>query len=302
MLTNSIDPTLFTLFGFEIRYYGIIYVIGFILLWWFLNKKRQELNLEKKDIEDFILYSIIGVIVGARLFEILWSPSYYLSNPTAIFKVWNGGMSLHGGIIGIILAGLYFSKKKNISFLKLADLAVIPAVFGLALGRIGNFINSELVGTVTSLPWCVNFKEYLGCRHPVQLYGAAGRFALFGLLLYFYKSKEKYHAHSIIKSKFHNSIHQQALRGDAPSGNAASSFSKSRILKMLCAYEFKDGFLFWNFIFFMGLGRFFIDFLREDSRFFGLSLGQYFSLIMVVVGIYVLLKHYKKNLNTLFDI
>ena len=294
MFTHNIDPVLFNVFGFEIRYYGIIYVIGFIILWLFLNKKRQELNLEKKDIEDFILYSIIGVILGARLFEVLWNPSYYLSSPSAIFKVWNGGMSLHGGIIGIILAGLYFSKKKNISFLKLADLAVIPAVFGLALGRIGNFINSELVGTVSNLPWCVNFKEYLGCRHPVQLYGAAGRFALFGLLVYFYKSKEKNNAHSIIKSKFHNVTHQQALRGDAPSGNAASSFSTSRILKMLCAYEFKDGFLFWNFIFFMGVGRFFIDFLRDDSRWLGLSLGQYFSLIMIIVGAIALYKLNKK--------
>jgi len=249
MFVHNINPTLLNIGPFEIRYYGLVYVLGFLIVYYLLMKKRDELKLEKKDVENLVLYLILGVVIGSRLLEVLaWSPAHYLTNPLKIFAVWEGGMSVHGGIIGVLIAGYLFCKKKKISLAKLADFIVIPAVFVLALGRIANFINAELVGTITNLPWCVKFPGYEGCRHPVQLYGAAGRFLLFGYLIALKKYK-----------------------------------------------KFKDGFLFWNFILFMGIGRFFCDFLRDDSRVLGLSMGQYLSLIMAAVAGYVLIKYYKKS-------
>jgi len=253
MFIHNINPTLLNIGPFEIRYYGLVYVIGFILIYYFLMKKRKELNLEQKDIENAVLYLILGVIIGARLFQFIWNPSYYISNPLEIFKVWKGGMSLHGGVAGVFVVGYFFCKKHKISFGKIADIVVLPALFALALGRIANFINGELVGTVTNVSWCFKFPSYEGCRHPTQLYGAAGRFILLGALVWMDKLK-----------------------------------------------EWKDGFLFWNFIFWMGLGRLIIDFLREDPRIWGLSTGQYLSLVLVIIGGYVLWKYYKKDLYKLF--
>jgi len=249
MFIHNINPTLINLWGLEIRYYGLVYVIGFLLLYYFIKKKSSELGIEKKNAEDYVLWIILGSVIGARLFMIFWDPVYYLSNPLRLLYIWQGGMSLHGGIVGAIIAAYGFSRKYKISFFKLADITVIPALFALALGRIANFINSELIGTVTNVKWCVDFGDSL-CRHPAQLYGAIGRFILFFGLFYYDKVK-----------------------------------------------KYKDGFLFWCFVFFMGLGRFLIDFLREDSRVLGLSLGQYFSLVMVLVGGYVLWKKYRKDLK-----
>lgn len=248
MFIHNIDPVLFSIGPLEVRYYGLAYVIGFLFVLYFLNKKKDEIGLNKNNVENLLIYIIIGTVVGARLFEALvWNPSYYLMNPLKIFAIWEGGMSLHGGIIGVIAACLYFCKKYKVNAAKLADIIVIPALIGLVLGRIANFINGELVGTVSSLPWCVKFPGYDGCRHPVQLYGAAGRALLFGYLLLLPKVK-----------------------------------------------KWKDGFIFWNFVLLMGIGRFIIDFLREDIRYLGLSIGQYLSLVMVVIAVYVLWKYYKK--------
>ena len=249
MFIHNINPTLLQLGVFEIRYYSLVYVLGFLLTWYILNKKKQELKLKKQEVESFIALLILGVVIGSRLLEVLiWEPVYYLANPLKIFAVWEGGMSLHGGIIGIALVTYYFAKKHKLNIAKLADILVLPGLFALALGRIANFINAELVGTITNIKCCVKFPNYEGCRHPVQLYGAAGRFLLLGYLLAIKKLK-----------------------------------------------RFKDGFLFWNFILFMGIGRFIIDFLREDARLLGLSLGQYLSLIMVIIACYVLFKYYRGN-------
>ena len=249
MFVHNINPVLVSLGPFEIRYYGLVFVIGFLLAYYFLNKKREELGIEKKDVENFLLYLILGTIIGARLFHIfLWEPGYYLSNPSQLLAVWRGGLSLHGGLVGVIAVTYYFSKKHKIKLMKLADVLTLPALFGLALGRFANFMIGVIVGIVTIVRWCVEFPNYSGCRHPVQLYGAIGRFLLFGYLL------------DVMKHK-----------------------------------KFKDGFIFWMFIFFMGIGRFVVDFLREDPRVLGLSMGQYLSLIMALVGGYVLWKYYRKE-------
>ncbi len=254
MYIHNLDPVLFSIGPLEIRYYGLVYVIGFIIALLVLDhyRKKGELKITKNQMWDFVFWMIIGVVVGARLFEVfVWNPGYYLQNPFDIIAVWKGGMSLHGGIIGVLLVGYLYCKKHKLNLAKLVDILVIPAVLILGLGRIANFINGELWGTITNLPWCVVFKGADGCRHPVQIYGALGRFGLFFLLLFMMPIK--------IKRKW------------------------------------KDGLLFWLFILLMGVGRFVIDFLREDTRYFYLNTGQYLSLIMVIVAIFVLIRYYKNR-------
>src|SRR3989338_5485905 len=162
MFYNNINPALFHIGPFEIRYYGIIYALGFILAYFFVYHlaKKRNLNLTKDDVADLIFYLIIGTVAGARLFEIIfYEPAYYLANPLEMPAIWHGGLSFHGGLVGAILAAVLFCKKKKVHFYDLADIVVIPLAFALFLGRIANFINGEIVGRVTNLPWCVKFRD-----------------------------------------------------------------------------------------------------------------------------------------------
>lgn len=257
MYIHNINPTLIEIGPLEIRWYGLIFLLGFIMgfFWLDYQRKKNKINLTKDDIYDLIFYLALGIVIGSRLFEVLfWEPGYYFSNPSKIIAIWEGGLAFHGGLFGAILAIYWFSKKKKISLAKLADILVIPAVFGLALGRIANFINGELWGTITNVSWCVKFPGVEGCRHPVQIYGAIKRFIVLGILL-------------LINKKEH-----------------------------------KDGFLAWNMILFLGVGRFIVDFVREDARFILLSTGQYFSILMVIISVIVILKFYKTDLKNLFNI
>jgi|TARA_B100001971_G_C18254722_1_gene581090 phosphatidylglycerol:prolipoprotein diacylglycerol transferase len=191
MFYHNINPTLLSLGPLEIRYYGIIFVIGFILAYFLIIHlaKKRDLNLTKEDTADFIFYLIIGVILGARLFYVLfYNFSSYISNPLDIFAVWQGGLSFHGGLIGAVIATYFFCKKKKINFLELADIVMIPLALALALGRIGNFINAELVGRITNVPWAVKFPHYEGFRHPSQLYESLKNLVIF-TALWFLKDK-----------------------------------------------------------------------------------------------------------------
>lgn len=255
MIVHKINPILLSLGPLEVRYYGLVYVLGFLLGAYvlFYYQKKGKLDITKNQIWDLIFYLILGVVIGARLFEVLvWNPAYYLSNPLKIFHFWEGGMAFHGGLIGVLVAG-YLYKKKNpkINVLQIADILSIPALIALAFGRIANFINAELWGTLSNLPWCTKFPDVEGCRHPVQLYSAIKRFAVAGFLAILY-----------LKPK-------------------------------------KHGFLLFNLILWTGIGRFFIDFLREDIQYLGLSTGQYLSILMVLVAGFILLKYYRKDFKYL---
>lgn len=192
--TQSLDPVLLHLGPLEIRYYGLVYVLGFLAAYWFLNyeRKRGRLSATKEDLYDLLFYLMLGVILGGRLFHVFfWNPSYYLQNPLQIFAIWKGGMAFHGGLVGTAIAAWYFSKKKNISFWKLADILVIPAALFLAFGRLANFVNNELYGPVTNVAWCIYFPGVEGCRHPYQLYAALKRCAVFLFLLFLNKKTWK---------------------------------------------------------------------------------------------------------------
>lgn len=187
-----INPILLDIGPIHIRYYGLLYALAFLIGYFILIKLSPKFNIKKNDIEDYVPYIIIGDLIGGRLFEILfYSPSYYFANPLKMFAIWEGGISSHGAIISMILITIWFCRKRKISFYNFSDLVSIPVMFGAALIRIGNFINSELVGKVTSLPWAVQFPGYEGLRHPVQLYQAGYHLIIFGILLLMLKLKNK---------------------------------------------------------------------------------------------------------------
>src|SRR3989344_3396412 len=192
--TLTLDPVLLHLGPISIRYYGIAYALGFLFAWWWLKRaiKIGTLKLTDKQVEDLIFWLMIGVVAGARLGHVLfWNFPYFLANPLKIFAVWEGGMAFHGGLIGALLAGWRYCRKQKLNFLRLADVLIIPATFALALGRVANFINGELYGPITNVPWCVNFPGVEGCRHPYQLYAAFARAAIGCLLILFSQRKHR---------------------------------------------------------------------------------------------------------------
>ena len=188
MFINNFDPVALEIFSLEIRWYSLAYIFG-ILLGWGLSKRIFITDFELKEkFDDFITYLILGIIIGGRLGYILfYNPVYYLNNITSIFKIWEGGMSFHGGLIGIIFATLWFASKNYQNPFKYLDIVSIVAPIGIFFGRVANFINSELYGTETDLPWSVIFIQVdQVSRHPSQLYEAVfeGIF-LFIILIYF---------------------------------------------------------------------------------------------------------------------
>jgi len=193
VLINNINPVIAQLGPFQIRYYGLVYALGFLITYLLLRrlaKKKTIANFTLDLADTFILYEIAGIIIGARVFEFLfYNPSILISHPWELFMTWHGGMSFHGGIIGAVLAGLIFCRKHKVSFYKLADFMVLPTAIFLFFGRIANFMNGELAGTKTNVPWCVVFRDYDGCRHPSQLYEAAKNMVIFFTLLVMYTKK-----------------------------------------------------------------------------------------------------------------
>ena len=152
--------------------------------------KIKGINLSKDAAADFILYLIIGIVAGARIaYVLVYNPMFYLGNPAEIIMVWHGGLSFHGGFLGAIIATFLFSKRKNIGFYDLADITVLPVALGLALGRIGNFMNGELYGRITDTSWCIDYSknQYIGdapsgCRHPSQIYESLKNLVIFSAL------------------------------------------------------------------------------------------------------------------------
>ncbi len=173
MFVHNIDPVLLSIGPLEIRYYGLVYVLGFILIYFFLKHfiKKGYLQFNEEKLDMLMIYSGVGMLLGARIFTYLfWHPEVLVANPLRLFAIWEGGMSFHGGLFGAAIGGLLFSKKYKVGFYKFADLMVIPAGLLLFLGRIANFINGELPGTRSDVSWCVVFPNFEGCRHPYQIY------------------------------------------------------------------------------------------------------------------------------------
>ncbi len=183
-LYQSLDPVALDLGFFVIRWYSLAYLAGFVCagIIMYRRSKRWSLSLSSDDIIMVICALAFGVILGGRLFYVLfYAPTYYLQNPLHVFMLSEGGMSFHGGLCGAILAGFLICRYLNFPFLRMADLVVCGAPLGLFFGRLANFVNGELWGKATDLPWAVSFISGGGIpRHPSQLYEAF----LEGLLIF----------------------------------------------------------------------------------------------------------------------
>ncbi len=190
LIHPQFDPIALSLGPLAVRWYGLMYLVAFLQFWW-LAKRRIEghpyvaqAGWNVAELDDLLFYGVLGVIVGGRLGQVLfYEPGYYLSHPLEILAVWKGGMSFHGGFLGVLAAMLYFAHKKKRSWLAVTDFIAPQVPLGIAAGRIGNFINGELWGRVADpgLPWAMVFPQVdLLPRHPSQLYEAG----LEGLVLF----------------------------------------------------------------------------------------------------------------------
>ena len=266
MFYHTFNPVLFHLGPFEIRYYGIAYIIGFLAAYYVLKqaaKYRWVKNFENDAPDNLLTYLLLGLIIGARLGDFLiYNPSTLIYNPLEVLMIWHGGMSFHGGLIGVVIATLLYCRKYKVKFYNLADILIFPALIGMFLTRIANFINGELWGTLTNVSWCVDYSKntYIqglpeGCRHPSQLYEALKNLLIFGILCAV-KSKKK-----------------------LPKGS-----------------------LFWLFILLYGILRFLITFYREDPRYWGLSTGQWLNVGMVILAGLWLWKESKRTSSNKSDL
>ena len=253
------DPVFFSLGPLAVRWYGLMYVVGFVAFIWLGKRRvRQGLGhgLEVKDVDDMLIFGVLGVILGGRLgYVLFYKPAYYLENPAEILQVWSGGMSFHGGFIGVMLAVALFCRMRRRRWLATMDFIAPLVPIGLAAGRMGNFINGELPGRPTSLPWGMWFPQHDPAplaRHPSQLY----QFALEGLALF--------------------AILWIYSRKPRPVGAVSGAF--------LAGY---------------GFFRFVAEFARQPDDFLGLlglglSMGQWLSLPMVVAGFAMMAWAYKR--------
>lgn len=193
MFINTLNPTLLKIGIFEIRWYGLVYVFGFLLVYWMLYRKREELKISVQQIDNLVIAIFIGLLVGARIFHFLFENPYILiKNPLEFFMIWHGGMSFFGALLGIFIASVYYLKKISLDWRKFADIIVIAATVALIFGRIANFINGELVGTASNLSWCAIFPNIDNiCRHPYQIYASISHIILLGCLLFVNKIKNK---------------------------------------------------------------------------------------------------------------
>lgn len=173
--------------GFGIRWYALAYIGGLLLGYWILRQEalRPNTPMSVEAVDSLLNHVLLGVILGGRLgYVVFYDPTFFLANPVDIFKVWQGGMAFHGGLLGVTVAMWLFSRKKHLSVLAVSDRVAMVTPIGLCLGRISNFINAELQGRVTDVPWAVVFAEGDGlARHPSQLYEAGLEGLFLGMIM-----------------------------------------------------------------------------------------------------------------------
>jgi phosphatidylglycerol:prolipoprotein diacylglycerol transferase len=204
MFINNFDPVAFYFFSLEIRWYSLAYIFGITLGWIYAKKYLINDKLILNIFDDLITYLIIGIILGGRLgYIIFYNFEYYLNNLTEIFMLWKGGMSFHGGLAGIVLSTIFFSKKNNINPFTFLDLIAVVAPIGIFLGRMANFLNSELYGKETEIFWSVIYAKVDNLtRHPSQIYEAVFEGLILFLILNFFVKKKLLYKKGLISSYF----------------------------------------------------------------------------------------------------
>ena len=254
------DPILWSIGPLAVRWYGLMYVVGFIAFI-VLGKLRVKRGLghgvEARDVDDMLIYGVVGVILGGRLgYVLFYKPGYYLSHPAEILQVWTGGMSFHGGFVGVMLGIAVFCWVRKRRWLSTMDFVAPLVPIGLAAGRLGNFINGELPGRPTDVPWGMWFPQHDPqplARHPSQLYQFAGEGLLLFAILWVYSGKPR------------------------PTGAVSGAF--------LVGY---------------GALRFLAEFTRQPDDFLGLlelglSMGQWLSIPMIVIGAAMMAWAYRRK-------
>lgn len=257
----GLDPVALDLGFFELRWYSLAYLAGIFLGYWYLLKliKQPGSPMARRHADDLVFYAALGIILGGRVgYVLFYNLSYYLQHPVDIFKLWDGGMSFHGGMIGTVLGLLYLSYKEKLQWLRVHDYVACCVPFGLFFGRLANFVNHELWGAPTDVPWAVSFPEIVQGvmvngppRHPSQIYEAILEGIVLFLILWtmFWKTQARY----------------------------------------------EPGKLVGAFTFFYGVFRFLIEFVREpDAQLIGfaqatgLHMGQWLSLPMILLGAWLM--------------
>jgi phosphatidylglycerol---prolipoprotein diacylglyceryl transferase len=256
----NVDPEIFNIGPLSVRWYGLLFALGFIIGQQILSKIYVAEGRTEADVDVITLYMIIGTVVGARLGHTLfYSPEYYLSNPIEILKIWEGGLASHGATIGILFALWLFSRRQKFDYMWVLDRIVIVVALGGALIRLGNLMNSEIIGQPTSMPWGFQFmrnNEVINGvvasavpRHPAQLYESLSVFLLFVLLYWLWN---KYKA------------------------------------------ALPRGLLFGLFVTFLFTFRFFVEFLKEDQvakeATMTLNIGQILSIPLILIGLIILFR------------
>ncbi len=203
MFINNFDPVAIEIFNLEIRWYSLSYIIGILIGWYLAKKFFISKNIFHK-FDDYITYIIVGLIIGGRIgYVLFYNLSFYINNPLDILKIWQGGMSFHGGVLGIIFASILFANKNQDDVFEYLDVVALVSPIGIFFGRVANFINSELYGYETNMPWAVKFIQIDDLyRHPTQLYEAILEGILLFLILLFLRTNETYRRSGILSSLF----------------------------------------------------------------------------------------------------
>ncbi|WP_085124234.1 prolipoprotein diacylglyceryl transferase [Tistlia consotensis] len=185
------DPVAVALGPFEIRWYALAYIVGLLAGWrycrWLTEPRRSPAGISKEAFDDFLFWAILGVVIGGRTgFVLFYAPFYYFDHPLQAFMIWKGGMSFHGGLLGVIVVAWFFCRNRGLPFLGLMDIVACATPIGLFLGRIANFINGELWGRPSDLPWAMIFPKAGPIpRHPSQLYEATMEGIILFTVLFF---------------------------------------------------------------------------------------------------------------------
>ncbi|KPK34416.1 MAG: prolipoprotein diacylglyceryl transferase [Nitrospira bacterium SG8_35_1] len=262
MTFPQIDPVLFSIGPLQVRWYGLMYVLGFAASLLLVKHQIKKFGFKELDVhfENLNLVLIISLVLGGRLgYVLFYNLPYYLGHPTEILATWQGGMSFHGGMLGLVIGGVIFCRKKRLDFWRAADFYTVTIPIGLGLGRIGNFINGELYGRVTDVPWGMVFPGGGPLpRHPSQLYEAFLEGGVLFLVLWFLKDRQ------------------------AP----PSSWTPGSMVAL--------------FLVLYGVLRIFVEFFREPDAHLGfvavgMTMGQLLSSLMIVAGIVIFLIRKKQT-------
>jgi phosphatidylglycerol:prolipoprotein diacylglycerol transferase len=257
----GLSPVALDLGFFELRWYSLAYLAGIFIGYWYLLKliKQPGSPMARRHADDMVFYSALGIILGGRIgYVLFYNLSYYLANPVDILKLWDGGMSFHGGMIGTTLGILYLARKEGLPWLRVHDYVACCVPFGLFLVRLANFVNHELWGAPTNVPWAIRFPEVIAGltalgppRHPSQIYEALLEGVVLFIILWwmFWKTQARY----------------------------------------------EPGKLVGAFLFFYGIFRFGIEFIREPdaqlvgfAQATGLHMGQWLTVPMILGGLYLM--------------